>query len=110
MPLSAGTRLGRYEILSPIGSGGMGEVYCAGDSRLERDVAIKILPEQLACDPQALARFEREAKAVAALSHPNILAPSRRPRVAGVAEGGRDQDRVGRCFPPRIPRASSIAI
>jgi TolB-like protein/Flp pilus assembly protein TadD/tRNA A-37 threonylcarbamoyl transferase component Bud32 len=74
MNLSAGTRLGPYEILVPLGAGGMGEVYRARDSRLERDVAIKILPERLARDPQALARFEREAKAVAALSHPNILA------------------------------------
>ncbi len=74
MPLTAGTRLGPYEILSPIGAGGMGEVYRARDSRLDRDVAVKVLPEHLAKDPDALARFEREAKAVAALSHPNILA------------------------------------
>src|SRR5258708_5898693 len=74
MPVSGGTRLGPYEILAPLGAGGMGEVYRARDSRLDRDVAIKILPERLAQDPQALARFEREAKAVAALSHPNILA------------------------------------
>jgi eukaryotic-like serine/threonine-protein kinase len=73
MPLSAGDRLGPYEILAPIGAGGMGEVYRARDSRLDREVAIKVLPEQLAGDSQALARFEREAKAVAALSHPNIL-------------------------------------
>ena len=74
MTLSAGTRLGPYEILSPLGAGGMGEVYRARDSKLERDVAIKVLPQSLAADPDALARFEREAKAVAALSHPNILA------------------------------------
>src|SRR6266704_1081632 len=74
MPLSIGTRLGHYEILAPLGAGGMGEVYRARDPRLNRDVAIKVLPERLAGDPQALARFEREAKAVAALSHPNILA------------------------------------
>ena len=73
MPLSAGNRLGPYEILSPIGAGGMGEVYRARDSKLDRQVAIKVLPESLAKDPDALARFEREAKAVAALSHPNIL-------------------------------------
>ena len=73
MPLSVGDRLGPYEILAPIGAGGMGEVYRARDSRLGREVAIKVLPEQLANDSQALARFEREAKAVAALSHPNIL-------------------------------------
>src|SRR5260370_29260943 len=74
MPLSAGTRLGPYEILVPLGAGGMGEVYRARDPRLNREVAIKVLPERLARDPQALARFQREAKAVAALSHPNILA------------------------------------
>src|SRR6476620_9619490 len=74
MLLVPGTRLGPYEILSPIGAGGMGEVYKARDHRLERTVAIKVLPQSLASDAQARARFEREAKAVAALSHPNILA------------------------------------
>src|SRR5262245_25650141 len=74
MALSAGARLGTYEIISPLGEGGMGEVYRARDAKLNRDVAIKVLPERLAQDPGALARFEREAQAVAALSHPNILA------------------------------------
>src|SRR3989442_10264195 len=74
MPLAPGTRLGPYEILAPLGAGGMGEVYRARDTRLEREVAIKVLPERLASDPEALARFGREARAVAALSHPNILA------------------------------------
>src|SRR2546427_5376266 len=74
MPLSAGTRLGRYEIVSPLGAGGMGEVYRATDARLGREVAIKVLPEHLSKDRDALARFEREARAVAAFSHPNILA------------------------------------
>ena len=74
MRLAAGTKLGPYEIVSPLGAGGMGEVYRARDPRLGRDVAIKVLPEHLSRDPQALARFEREAKAVAVLSHPNILA------------------------------------
>src|SRR5688572_26325133 len=73
MPLATGTRLGPHEILAPLGAGGMGEVYRARDTRLDRDVAIKVLPERLANDAHALARFEREAKAVAALSHPNIL-------------------------------------
>ena len=59
MPLSAGTRLGSYEILAPIGAGGMGEVYRAKDTKLEREVAIKILPAALAQDPERLARFER---------------------------------------------------
>ncbi|HEV2063127.1 MAG TPA: protein kinase [Thermoanaerobaculia bacterium] len=74
MNLSSGTRVGPYEVLSPIGAGGMGEVYKARDSRLGREVAIKVLPAHLAGDPEALARFEREARAVAALSHPNIVA------------------------------------
>jgi Tol biopolymer transport system component len=74
MPLSPGDRLGPYEIVSPLGQGGMGIVLRARDTKLERDVAIKVLPRNLAEDPDALGRFEREAKAVAALSHPNILA------------------------------------
>jgi len=72
--LTAGTRLGPYEILAPLGAGGMGEVYRARDSRLGREVAIKVLPEKVGGDPAALARFEREARAVAALSHPHIVA------------------------------------
>src|SRR5258708_40056388 len=74
MPLAVGDRLGAYEILAPIGAGGMGEVYRARDTRLERDVAIKILPEAVAHDPERLARFEREAKGLASLNHPNIAA------------------------------------
>jgi serine/threonine protein kinase/tetratricopeptide (TPR) repeat protein len=74
MALSAGSRLGPYEILAPLGAGGMGEVYKARDARLNRDVAVKVLPQNLAGDAEALSRFEREAKSVAALSHPNILA------------------------------------
>ena len=73
MPLSAGTRLGPYEILSALGAGGMGEVYRARDTRLGRDVAIKALPLHMAHDPDARARFEREAHAVAALNHPHIV-------------------------------------
>jgi len=74
MTLAPGTKLGPYEILSPLGAGGMGEVWKAKDARLDRLVAIKVLPEHLATHPEALARFEREAKAVAALNHPNIMA------------------------------------
>src|SRR5574341_932273 len=74
MALTVGTRLGPYEIVSPLGAGGMGEVYRARDRRLGREVAIKVLPEGLARNPEALLRFEREARAVASLSHPNILA------------------------------------
>ncbi len=73
-PISNGSRLGPYEVVSFIGAGGMGEVYRARDPRLGRLVAIKVLSEEMSRSPEALARFEREAKAVAALSHPNILA------------------------------------
>jgi eukaryotic-like serine/threonine-protein kinase len=72
MPLSPGTRLGPYEITGLLGSGGMGEVYRARDMRLERTVAIKILPEQLSSDPVRKQRFEREAKTIASLNHPHI--------------------------------------
>src|SRR2546425_1102738 len=72
MPLSAGTRLGPYEILAPIGAGGMGEVYRAKDTRLDRTVAVKVLPTHLAASPESRQRFEREARAVSNLSHPHI--------------------------------------
>ena len=72
MSLAAGTRLGLYEVVSPIGKGGMGEVYRARDTKLDRDVAIKVLPEEFANDDERLARFEREAKLLASLNHPNI--------------------------------------
>ena len=72
MRLASGTRLGPYEVLGPLGAGGMGEVYRARDARLGRDVAVKVLPGHLTEDPEALSRFELEARAVAALSHPNI--------------------------------------
>jgi serine/threonine protein kinase len=74
MTLAAGTRLGPYEILSPIGAGGMGEVYKARDTRLERTVAIKVLPASFSSDADRLRRFEQEARAASALSHPNIVA------------------------------------
>lgn len=74
MLLAPGSKVGAYEIVAPIGAGGMGDVYRARDSRLNRDVALKVLSAHLSDDPAALARFEREAQAVAALSHPNILA------------------------------------
>ncbi|HTD53123.1 MAG TPA: protein kinase, partial [Thermoanaerobaculia bacterium] len=73
MTLALGTKLGPYEIQTPLGAGGMGEVYRARDTRLSRDVAIKVLPDHLSQNAEALSRFEQEAKAVAALSHPNIL-------------------------------------
>ena len=74
MQLPSGTRLGADEVAGLIGSGGMGEVYRARDTRLGRDVAIKVLPTALAADPDALARFEREMKTLASLSHPHIVA------------------------------------
>src|SRR6202795_4681938 len=74
MPLSAGTRLGSYEVLALIGKGGMGEVYRARDTKLKRDVALKVLPETFARDPDRMARFQREAEVLASLNHPNIAA------------------------------------
>ena len=73
MPLQPGTRLGNYEVLSELGSGGMGEVYKARDLKLGRDVAIKVLPEEMSADPSRLRRFEQEARAASALNHPNIV-------------------------------------
>src|SRR5688572_16887748 len=86
MPLTPGTKFGPYEVVGPLGAGGMGEVYRARDTRLGRDVAVKILPETFANDPDRRARFEREAQAVAALSHPNIVAI----HDTGVASAGPD--------------------
>jgi hypothetical protein len=108
MTLPAGTRLGPYEILGPIGAGGMGEVYRARDARLERDIAVKVLPEDLSRDLAALTRFQREAKVLAALSHPNLL---------GILDVGREGNVVhavtelleGRCviaWPYSAPRGS----
>src|ERR671911_3148848 len=82
MPLSPGSRLGPYEITSAIGAGGMGEVYRARDTRLNRDVAVKVLPELFASDPERLARFEREAQLLAALNHPHIA------HIHGIEESG----------------------
>src|SRR5215475_12102860 len=72
MPLSLGTRLGPYEIVAPLGAAGMGEVYRATDTNLKRQVAIQVLPQAVACDPERLARFQREAEVLATLNHPNI--------------------------------------
>jgi serine/threonine protein kinase len=74
MPLAPGTRLGPYEVVAPLGAGGMGEVYRAHDSSLKRDVALKVLPDAFAADPERLAWFEREAHVLAALNHPYIAA------------------------------------
>ena len=72
MPLTPGDKLGPYEILSPLGAGGMGEVYKARDTRLNRSVAVKVLPEHIAAREDLRTRFEREARAVGSLNHPNI--------------------------------------
>jgi eukaryotic-like serine/threonine-protein kinase len=72
MALTSGTKLGPYEILSPLGAGGMGEVYRARDTRLERTVAIKVLPSHLSSDPDLKHRFEREARTISSLNHPHI--------------------------------------
>src|SRR5256885_8376374 len=74
MSLQAGDKLGPYEIIAPIGAGGMGEVYRARDTKLKRDVALKILPDAFARDPGRMARFQREAEVLASLNHPNIAA------------------------------------
>src|ERR1700693_1171206 len=74
MSLAPGTRMGPYEILAPIGAGGMGEVYRARDTKLKREVAIKVLPEAFARDPERMVRFQREAEVLASLNHPNIAA------------------------------------
>ena len=72
MALTTGTKLGPYEIQDKLGAGGMGEVYRARDTRLDRTVALKVLPAQLSADPERKARFQREAKAISALQHPHI--------------------------------------
>src|SRR6266581_3659675 len=74
MTLAPGSRLGTYEVLAPLGAGGMGEVYLAHDTKLGREVAVKALPNHFAGDPERLARFEREARALASLNHPAVAA------------------------------------
>ena len=85
MPIEPGTRFGSYEIVDAIGAGGMGEVYRATDKKLGRDVAMKTLPSTLAADTDRLARFEREAKLLATLNHPNIAIIDGHEEQAGVA-------------------------
>src|SRR5258707_15444868 len=97
MPLSVGARLGPYEILAPIGAGGMGEVYRARDTRLGRQVAIKILPGHQAANAGARERLRPEASAAAALDHPFIC------KVFEIAEAGRGLFMIGECFSGRTP-------
>ena len=119
MALLAGARHGSYEILSILGAGGMGEVYRARDTRLDRDVAIKILPESLAADPERIARFEREAKTLAALNHSNIAhihgledANGIRALVMELVEGSTLADRIAQgpiAIAETLPIAKQIA-
>src|SRR6188508_3425118 len=114
MPLSAGTRLGPYEILSALGAGGMGEVYRARDTKLDRSVAIKILPEAFAADAERIARFQREARTLASLNHPNIAhihgleeSDGVRALVMELVEG---EDLAQRIARGAIPVAEALAI
>jgi serine/threonine protein kinase len=91
MPLTIGSALGAYEILGTLGAGGMGEVYRARDTRLKREVAVKVLPDAFAGDPDRLARFQREAELLATLNHPNIAGVRHR----GIRWHPRDCDGTG---------------
>src|SRR5215469_7957152 len=103
MALAAGVKLGPYEIIAPIGAGGMGEVYRARDTNLDRDVAIKVLPSALAQDRERLARFEREAKVLAALNHPNIA------QIYGVEQGALVMELVeGETLSGPVPVATAL--
>jgi len=103
MPLSAGTRLGAYEILAPIGAGGMGEVYRARDTKLKRDVALKVLPEAFANEPARMLRFQREAELLASLNHPNIA------HIYGVEDRALVMELVeGRTLPSPLPIETAL--
>src|SRR5580693_2817094 len=103
MPLASGTRVGHYEILAPIGAGGMGEVYRARDTRLKREVALKVLPDAFAGDPERMARFQREAEALAALNHPNIA------QIYGVEERALAMELVeGKTLASRVPIQTAL--
>src|SRR5215831_7127569 len=119
MPLTAGTRLGPFEILAAIGAGGMGEVYRAHDTKLNRDVALKILPEAFTADGDRIARFRREAQVLASLNHPNIAAiygfedsGSSHALVLELVEGPTLGDRIAKGpvpFDEALPIAKQIA-
>ena len=96
MPLEPGTTLGVYEVLSAIGAGGMGEVYKARDTKLDRDVALKILPEAFATDPERLTRFQREAQVLASLNHPGTAT------IYGTEEAGGTRALRERCVAFRL--------
>ncbi len=115
MSLATGTRLGPYEILEPLGAGGMGEVYRARDTQLGRDIAVKALPEALAHDAERLARFEREGRLLASLRHPNIAGihavidhDGRRYLALEFVEGETLAQRITR-GPPGIEEALEVA-
>ena len=119
MALTSGTRLGPYEILNPLGAGGMGEVYRARDAKLNRDVALKILSDSFVTDPNRLARFRREAQVLASLSHPNIAAiygfedsGATHALVLELVEGPTLADRIGHgpiALADALPLAKQIA-
>src|SRR5579862_1995961 len=112
MPLSPGDKLGHYKILSLLGKGGMGEVWRATDTKLGRDVAIKILPEAVAADPDRMERFEREAKVLASLNHPNIAAihgVEERALVLEFVDGPTLAERIGG-QPMQVDEALALAL
>src|ERR1700693_5684002 len=103
MSLAPGTRLGPYEIVAPIGAGGMGEVYRARDTRLKREVALKVLPDAFAGDPERMARFQREAEVLASLNHPNIA------QIYGVEERALAMELVeGKTLPCPLPVETTL--
>lgn len=115
MALSPGTKFGSYEITGTLGAGGMGEVYRARDTRLKRDVALKVLPEGFSADPDRAARFQREAELLATLNHPNIAAVYGLERIDGttglvleLVEGGTLSDRIARAG--AIPTEEALEI
>ena len=135
MPLTSGSRVGPYEVIGLLGAGGMGEVFRARDTRLDRDVAIKVLPESLAGNADRLRRFEQEARAAGSLNHPNVLAvydvgsqdeivylvsellegQTLRDRIAAgpltrAGSASSSPRRSRRAWPPRTTRASCTAI
>src|SRR5215831_18163638 len=112
MSLTAGSRVGSYEIISPIGEGGMGQVYRARDTKLDRDVALKVLPPLFTSDPDRLARFEREAKVLASLNHPNIAQVYGFEGTAIAMElvDGQNLDEIIRASPTGLPLQQALAI